>query len=499
MHPVLPDTKEIETEIARITILPEKTVTAALADMVADIAEAYGISRRESGNIDRVLLDILENIVESGFEGDRQKPINVIVSKCLHTLVVAVEDKGLPFDYEKLEGGEEKRFSTYLTRNYADQVNFSTLGTGGNRTEIVKNLPSTDIRGVMDISGHTEHAGATATPPDEKINIGMLEAGKVHELVRLVYKCYGYTYANEFMYYPEQIEARLNSGMMLSGAAYNSKDEIIGHVGFIFNAPGAKVAESGEAVVDPRYRGRGLFEKIKNHLVDVVTPMNVAGIYGEAVTVHPYSQKGSIELGGRETGFLLGYSPGTVTFHNISEAERPRRQSVAMMFTPVAGSRRETVYVPEDYRDIIVGIYERVGFDRKLTPENEGTGYKGKHKGSTTVNLRHDHNQALIKIEKVGSMTVTEIGHQLKHLARERFDCIYADLPLRQKGAGYAASALRKLGFFFGCIIPEYSDGDVLRLQYLNNVEISKDDIKTASEFGQSLLDRIFEDMSAVS
>jgi serine/threonine-protein kinase RsbW len=215
--------------------------------------------------------------------------------------------------------------------------------------------------------------------------------------------------------------------------------------------------------------------------------------------VHPYSQKGSIELGGRETGFLLGYSPGTVTFHNISEAERPRRQSVAMMFTPVAGSGRETVYVPEVYKDMIGGIYERIGFDRELTAENEGAGLRGRQNGRTTVSIRHDHNQALIQIDKIGRMTVKEIQFQLKHLTLERFDCIYVDLPLGQKGAGYVASAIRGLGFFFGCVIPEYGDGDVLRMQYLNNVEISRDDIKTASDFGQKLLDHIFADMSETS
>jgi anti-sigma regulatory factor (Ser/Thr protein kinase) len=499
MKPAAPETNSTETEIARIAILPEKAVIGALADMVADIAEAYGIDRKESGNLDRVLIDIIDNIVESGFEGDRGKPVDVIVSKRLHALVVAVEDKGLPFDYEKLERGEEKRFSAYLSRHYADEVHFTTLGTGGNRTEIVKNLPATDIRTVMDISEHIEHSQAAEAPPDEEIKVGMLDAGKVHELVRLVYKCYGYTYANEFMYYPEQIEARLSSGVMLSGAAYNSRQEIIGHVGFIFSSPGARVAESGEAVVDPRYRGRGIFQKIKNYLVDQVAHMNVAGIYGEAVTVHPYSQKGSIELGGRETGFLLGYSPGSVSFHNISEAERPRRQSVAMMFTPVKGSAREKVYVPGVYKDVIAGIYGRIGFDRELTAEDEGTGFKGRQKGRTNVSVRHDHNQALIKIEKVGRMTVKEIGFQLKHLAHERFDCIYIDIPLRQKGAGYVGSAVRNLGFFFGCIIPEYGDGDVLRLQYLNNVDISKDDIKTASEFGQNLLDAILADMAEVA
>jgi serine/threonine-protein kinase RsbW len=90
------------------------------------------------------------------------------------------------------------------------------------------------------------------------------------------------------------------------------------------------------------------------------------------------------------------------------------------------------------------------------------------------------------------------VRFQLKHLTLERLDCIYVDLPLRQRGAGAMAGELRKLGFFFGCLIPEYGDGDVLRLQYLNNVEIAQDDIKTASELGRRLLDATFSDMKAV-
>ena len=496
MNQTSPEQQNIEAELARITILPEKAVIKALVDMVTDIAESCGIGRKESDNLDRVLVDIMGNIVKFGFEGNRNKPIEVIISRRLHALVVAVEDKGLPFDYEKLERGEEKRFGSYLSRHYADEVHFATLGAGGNRTEIVKNLPATDIRDEMDISEHHEHVNAKEAPADDEIAVGMLDPGDIHQLVRLVYKCYGYTYANEFMYYPEQIEARLRSGVMLSAVAYNSRKEIIGHVGFIFSRPGARVAESGEAVVDPRYRGRGIFQTMKNYLMDRVAPMNVAGIYGEAVTVHPYSQKGSIELGGRETGFLLGYSPGSVSFHNISETERPRRQSVAMMFTPVSNSGRETVYVPGVYRELISGIYERIGFKRELSVEDEGAGIKGRQNGRTTVSIRHDHNQALIQVDRIGRMTLKEIQFQLKHLTLERFDCIYVDLPIKQRGAGSVASAVRRLGFFFGCVIPEYRDGDILRLQYLNNVEISRDDIKTASGFGEKLLDSILADMS---
>ena len=49
-----------------------------------------------------------------------------------------------------------------------------------------------------------------------------------------------------------------------------------------------------------------------------------------------------------------------------------------------------------------------------------------------------------------------------------------------------------------GGIIPEAHDagGDVLRLQYLNNVEIRPGDVSTASDFGKQLLGLIFRQNS---
>jgi hypothetical protein len=57
---------------------------------------------------------------------------------------------------------------------------------------------------------------------------------------------------------------------------------------------------------------------------------------------------------------------------------------------------------------------------------------------------------------------------------------------------------LGDLGLFFGGIIPEAhaGGGDVLRLQYLNNVEIRAGDISTASDFGEELLGLIFRQNS---
>src|SRR3990167_10404675 len=96
MNQASPEVKSIETDLARITILPEKALIKALADMVTDIAESCGIGRKESENLDRVLADIMDNNAKVGFEGERRKPIDVVISRRLHALVIAIEDKGLP-------------------------------------------------------------------------------------------------------------------------------------------------------------------------------------------------------------------------------------------------------------------------------------------------------------------------------------------------------------------------------------------------------------------
>ncbi len=57
---------------------------------------------------------------------------------------------------------------------------------------------------------------------------------------------------------------------------------------------------------------------------------------------------------------------------------------------------------------------------------------------------------------------------------------------------------MAELGFFFGGIIPELRGEDVLRLQYLNNVEVERDDVHTASDFGEELLNLIFAQRDAL-
>src|SRR3712207_9063322 len=87
--------------------------------------------------------------------------------------------------------------------------------------------------------------------------------------------------------------------------------------------------------------------------------------------------------------------------------------------------------------------------------------------------------QAFLRVKEPGADLQDVVGVRLRELCLHRVDCIYVDLPLSHPAVQSAGARLDELGFFFGGIIPELRDGDVLRLQYLNEVDVRPDDVRT--------------------
>jgi serine/threonine-protein kinase RsbW len=61
-------------------------------------------------------------------------------------------------------------------------------------------------------------------------------------------------------------------------------------------------------------------------------------------------------------------------------------------------------------------------------------------------------------------------------------------LPLEDPKTGVLTAEMERLGFFFAGILPETSLGDVLILQYLNNVGLDYSKIQTYSPIAQDIL-----------
>jgi anti-sigma regulatory factor (Ser/Thr protein kinase)/ribosomal protein S18 acetylase RimI-like enzyme len=479
---------ELERPIASVTVTADAELLPAVVSFVRRVAHRSGLRNKAAEHLDESVETVCRNVIEHAFGPDEEGKYDVLVLHRPGQIVIAVEDQGLPFDYARPRDGEGAALPEMLHRSFADEVRFINLGRGGNRVELVKHLPHADVRERLSEDEHLEAVRAAAAPVDTPVEIRMMRPEESFELSRCMYRCYGYSYLWDFVYYPERVRALQESGLMRSCVAVAQGNEFVGHLAVRLEHPGSSIGEAGQAVVDPRFRGHRLFERMMTFMAEHAKDRGLCGLYGEAIAVHPYSEKGFLHLGARETGFLLGYIPASVSFKEIDEDREGRRGSVALFYMRLNNEPERVIYLPHPYRDLIQRVVEHNGLLRTIGDEREDPAGLSR----VSVEVHRDDNQAYLRVEEPGADLKDVVGARLRELCVHRVDCIYADLPLSHRATPRAGSWLQELGFFYSGVIPELRDGDVLRLEYLNNVEVDPADVLTASDFGRELLALIF-------
>jgi len=335
-----------------------------------------------------------------------------------------------------------------------------------------------------------------AAPDDAPIEIRFLRPDEAACLTAAIERSYGRSYDAAWAYDVDEIRRRLECGSMRSIVGVEPGGDVVGHLALARPEPTAAAGHAGQAVVDPRYRGHHLFTTLKRELATWCTSEGLLGMYSEATAAHPYSQAANLELGARETGFLLGYIPAQVSYTAIKEDVGGRRQSVALFWLTTNPAPSRVVHPPHWHRDILTAIYEHNALDRELV----GFDAVPELAGSTSFTLTEhvDHNEATLTVDRVGADIVAVLARALAD--QEDRDVVHVDLALSDPGtAALPAIVHDELGLFFGGVVPELRGGDVLRMQWLNGVEADPSDVAVASEFGEQLLAYVFERRSAPS
>ena len=75
---------------------------------------------------------------------------------------------------------------------------------------------------------------------------------------------------------------------------------------------------------------------------------------------------------------------------------------------------------------------------------------------------------------------------------------VHVDLRLSDPSTPRSVELLRGLGFFFGGILPELRDGDVIRLQSTREEPRDRSGIEVFSEVGERLLEFVLDDREAL-
>jgi len=346
-----------------------------------------------------------------------------------------------------------------------------------------------DIREELTHQHHEAVKSEAKVDTDAAVEIRIALPEDAEALAHCVFHSYGATYSYEWAYRPDEIKRRWSEGVMVSAVGVSGKGEVVGHYALDFDRPDSKVGESGQAVVDPRWRGHHIFESLTSFLASWANGKGLLGLYCEATAAHPYSQRGSLAIGAHETGFLIGYIPSGVEYRDILPGAARHRETAAMMYLRTNEEPERVAHVPEAFRDVVSRVYANGGFRRGI-----GVGEGGAEAPGTrlSVVMDPDHNAALLKPEHLGSDFHATVERELERLVQQQVDCIYLDLPVSDPSVAMHGGELDDLGFFYSCIVPEFrKDGDLLRLQLLNGVDPHIEEITTASDFGKELLQEL--------
>ena len=316
------------------------------------------------------------------------------------------------------------------------------------------------------------------------------EGSVLSEAIRVAY---GDSYDVRWVYDETEVARRLDAGTYVSCVAETASGELLCHEGMSLTDPGDAVGHSGQAVTMPAARGQHVFTRTKRFLMDWAAEQGMAGMYSEATAAHPYSQRANVELGGHETGFLLGWIPASVSNDAAAGGTRSR-QAAALFYSKLNDGHEREVFAPPRHREIVGRTLELCELGGSLAdPPAEAELVE---RSELHVAVDSDHNLALIAVELPGADLEAAVAAERRHLLHHGLDAVYLDLPLELPATALVADHLESLGVSYAGIFPNSRcDGDVLRMQSLHGVRVEGGGIAVASEHGRELLDYVLADL----
>jgi hypothetical protein len=473
-------------ELLRIRVHGGRRFAGVAASAAAGVARELDFVPEDAERVRAVVDSLCLDVVQCHFDDPREADFTVIVQESRGGLRVRIEDEGLPYPLDRFSLDEGTLVGRRLAQGGADSLRFESRGIGGNAVELtVRRSPqhADPLEGEVD-------AGVDPVDADAPITVRSLTPADAPGLARCVYRCYGYTYANDFLYYPDQVLSLIERDLLRSFVGVSPGGEVVGHIGVIRERRESRVAESGMAIVDPRYRHHHLLESIKLHQVEAVQEFDLVGTYADAVAVHAITQKTNVAIGARETGVLLAEIPESTSFRGFDEAPR-QRGSVVVYYHAVGKAPARELFVPPRYRALLPPIYQRLDLERAL---RDPTTARASGSSSMHLELHERRGLARIEVEVAGPEVAALVERRLRELCLRRVDVIHLDLPLGDPTAMAAVDRFAELGFFFGAVIPELRAGDVLRLQYLNNVDLDPERLVLYTDEAKLLLQAILAD-----
>ena len=471
-------------------------IPAALA-FIQQLSAHFGFSEADRRRIELAVEEAATNVIEHAFSRDETSYFDIYCRNIAAGIEICIHDKGIPWDPKleedyhpdvDLDNQSGKGLGRHLIQHLMDEYTFENLGHDGKQIKLVKYLNSLHVSEESPI----KHGLSPATPPTTpaepvEIEVRRMQPHEAIEVARVVFDCYGYSYAGEFMYYPERIAAMNANGDLLSAVAVvRATGEIAGHSALLFSD--ALPAELAVVATKEKFRGMRVARRLGDFLTEEARKLGLSGIYVKEVTVHPYTQQFCQKLGFRECGFLLAHSPKSLAFKGIAD-EGKQRNSNLLGFKTFVTADEHLLYPPQQHAEIIMRLYDTLSIPaRRLTSDAEP---RPGEITSMTASVNSGRALCEIQITHYGTDVIWVLRHELRRARRNEVQLIEMYLSLNDACTPWVAEQAQKLGFFFTGVLPNTRIGDAIIMQLFNGIAVEYSTLKLASQDAKMLLDYI--------
>jgi N-acetylglutamate synthase-like GNAT family acetyltransferase/anti-sigma regulatory factor (Ser/Thr protein kinase) len=476
----------------KVTVLSDASAPSLVLALIPAFAAAVGIAAEDERRLGAVVEQLVSFTIANAYPDDDFGEIEVTLEVGDGSVQVAVHDWGLPLTSAGGEFGSLPEPLAALAPDARD-VLLMNLGSSGKRL-----TAQVTVRSGGDGPARWHHIEAVprrareGREASDAIEVRAAAPQDAEAIAQLLYENYHLSYVHADFYRPRYLMAALASGGLVSTIAVHD-GRVIAHSA-LMPLPGVSSAETGAAVVHSAYRGLGVFGRLSERTLDRAIERGLASVFGDAVTIHPFSQRVERSNGYCETALQLGMVPAQTTMRGFG-GEGPRRRTATLRSYRPFDEQPRRVALPAFYRELLESVYANVGLT--IEARTQPAPFEGE---ALTAEVDEQRSLGFLRLRRWEGETGAALKGAMRHLRSRHVDVAYADVDLAAVAdVNKATAELNELGFFAAGLVLHGLDGhDYLRLQLLDSEEIELEDVVCDSAFAETLRRRVLEDKARV-
>ncbi|MFO7848223.1 MAG: GNAT family N-acetyltransferase [Balneolaceae bacterium] len=466
---------------------------------VCDFTHSWGVNcgltKGDALRFSVAVSELITDIILFAFPDDSKQTLEIKFFHTFDYVEIVVCELGEPFDpdlhtYDSQKAINDNNFDGagfLLIKSFCDDFSFINKGKEGKEFRLAKYVQIHEIDELLQQSAEQRESELQSDEnQDSTVNLKEFSVTRIRttdavDIAKIFYRTYGYTYNNEDIYLPKKIESSVLAKDKLGVIARKKDGEAIGYFAVI-PKNNSRIAKVAEAVVSPGYRRNGVMSSMMEHLIEIAKSRQLNMLLGEAVTIHPVSQKVNNKYGYTTTALQLA-STVNVKYKGFDE-DYPQPVSVALDFLPILPTDKNTVFLPDKYSDIILETYDKLGID--VNPD-AGSNRHLAETSDIDLEINYSSSSSLIVVKRYGSDFFNVLSDIVSSLEEKSPNTLLLDLPLENRSTPDQFKTIAALNFIYCGVLPHYHfNADFLRLQKVySDIDFSIIDIY--SDFGNKI------------